>query len=105
MIISAFFGISLFLRKYLKICNLYSLIISTCGLAPIFLAFPEMYSDGFEMYDYCVNAIFGLDIIFNFFSAYYDFDFQIVDSIKVRTKFVLICLENFLEICDIMVHS
>lgn len=52
-------------------------------MAPIFLAFPELYDDRFKIYDYVTNSIFVIDIILNFITAYYDFDFQIVDSIKV----------------------
>lgn len=57
-------------------------------MAPIFLAFPELYDDRFKVYDYIVNLVFTIDIILNFFSAYYDFDFQIVDQLGVSSAFV-----------------
>lgn len=64
----------------------YSFIVLTCVLGPWSLAFPDSYS-GFPVYlDYLMNIFFGFDLILNFFCAYLDTDFQIVDDYKVTIK-------------------
>ncbi len=61
----------------------YRFIVLTCILGPYSRAFPDSYT-GLPLYlDYVMNIFFGLDVILNFFCAYYDSDFQIVDDYKV----------------------
>lgn len=55
----------------------------TCGFTPYYLAFPEGYDYNMAILDLSMNVVFGIDLFYNFFSAYYDEDFQIIDSLKV----------------------
>lgn len=45
-----------------------------------------------------------IDIILNFFSAYYDEDMGIIDDHKVRTYLYLILLAYCLRVSDNLVH-
>lgn len=54
----------------------------SCGLTPYFMAFPDAQSDNMQYLDTVMNIIFGMDIMVNFFAAYYDEDYQIVDDPK-----------------------
>lgn len=47
----------------------------TCTLTPYYLAFPDGYGTYMDSLDNAMNIIFGIDIIFNFFSAYYNEDY------------------------------
>ena len=58
------------------------LIFVTCGFTPFFLAFPDKYDYPVFVFDNTMNAFFFVDIIMNFFTAYYDEDFEIVDDLK-----------------------
>lgn len=53
-----------------------------CILTPYFLGFPDDYSDPYSNLDTVISVIFAIDVFVNFFSAYHDQDFQIVDSRK-----------------------
>jgi hypothetical protein len=55
----------------------------TCGMTPILMAFPELQTTEITYLDNSMNIVFGIDIILNFFTAYYDEDFIIVDDKKV----------------------
>lgn len=59
----------------------------TCALTPYSLAFPEVHTEFFQGLDTASNFVFGLDLIFNFFTAYYDAEYTIVDEVKVRHSF------------------
>ncbi|TNV85840.1 hypothetical protein FGO68_gene9701 [Halteria grandinella] len=59
------------------------LIIITCALTPIFIAFPEQQTKAAQYLDNIMNILFALDMIFNFFTAYYDSDFNIIDDQKM----------------------
>jgi hypothetical protein len=50
------------------------------------MAFPDSQSEAMQYFDNFMNCVFGLDIIINFFSAYYDEDYQIIDDPKVSTQ-------------------
>lgn len=52
----------------------------TCGFTPYFIAFPENYDYSAFIADNTMNAFFFLDIVINFFTAFYDEDFEIVDT-------------------------
>ena len=52
-------------------------------MTPIFMAFPELQTTEIFYLDNAMNIVFGIDIILNFFTAYYDEDFIIVDDNKV----------------------
>ena len=40
--------------------------------------------------DTTLNLLFFIDIVLNFFSAFYDSDFEIIDDIKVFIRYVII---------------
>lgn len=50
---------------------------------PFRVAFVEVDSDEWIIFDYVVDAIFMFDILINFFSAYYDEEENIVTDRKV----------------------
>lgn len=52
-------------------------------MTPLLLAFPELQTSGTKLIDYVMSGFFMLDCLLNFFSAYFDEDFQIIDSPKV----------------------
>jgi hypothetical protein len=52
-------------------------------MTPYYLAFPEGFTGTPFYLDVVINVIFGIDIISNFFTAYYDDDYQIIDDPKV----------------------
>ena len=54
-------------------------------MTPYVLAFPLVYTKDFMLFDNSVNLIFFADVVFCFFSAYYDPDYAIIDSHKVIT--------------------
>lgn len=60
------------------------LIIVTCMMSPIMLAFPELQTTGVQYFDLSINIFFMFDIILNFRTAYYDEDYSIEDSPRVR---------------------
>jgi len=62
------------------------LIFVTCGFTPFFLAFPDRYNYPVLIFDNFMNAFFFIDIFMNFFTAYYDEDFEIVDDYKAIFK-------------------
>jgi|LauGreDrversion4_2_1035121.scaffolds.fasta_scaffold138363_3 hypothetical protein len=55
-------------------------------MVPFFLAFPELETPQLEIFGNIVTGIFGLDILINFFTAYYDSNLILVDNYKVRVK-------------------
>ena len=59
------------------------MIVVTCGLTPFFLAFPEQQVAGLKIFEQIMNVFFLIDIIVNFFSAYYETDLKIIDDSKV----------------------
>lgn len=61
----------------------------TCGFTPFFLAFPDLVTTNITIFDNCMNAIFFIDLITNFFSAFHDEDFEIVDAPSVRISVVV----------------
>ena len=69
-----------------------ALSMMTCILTPLYVAFPNLYNKEMHILDNTMNAIFMSDIILNFFSAFYDEDFIIIDSSKVIKRFKLIPL-------------
>jgi hypothetical protein len=53
-------------------------------MTPVMMAFPEFQTSTISYLDNSMNIVFGIDIILNFLTAYYDKDFIIVDDIKVN---------------------
>jgi hypothetical protein len=55
----------------------------TCVLTPTYVAFPDFYTPKTMILDNIMNAFFVLDILVNFFTAYYDEDFLLIEKNKV----------------------
>lgn len=60
----------------------------TSVLTPYYLAFPESYTETPFYLDQSINCVFALDMCTQFVSAFYDDDFQIIDSVRVRECFL-----------------
>jgi len=58
------------------------LLFITCFLTPLFLAFPDFYTSGMMYMDQSMNILFLIDIILNFFTAFFDEDYMIVNDLK-----------------------
>ena len=66
--------------------KIYSLVVVSCILSPYLLAFGnESPKEPTFILDQIINVFFMIDIILNFFSAYYDEDMGIIDDHKVIT--------------------
>ena len=63
--------------------NVYRLIFITCTITPYSLAFQDTYTKELYYFDIAMNMVFGVDLVLNFFSAYYDADMVIIDDYKV----------------------
>ena len=61
----------------------YRLIFITCTITPYSLAFQDTYTRELYFFDIAMNLVFGIDLVLNFFSAYYDADMVIIDDYKV----------------------
>ncbi len=69
----------------------------SCILAPYLLAFGTDDNSGFIFYlDQSMNAFFIIDVVINFFSAYYDEDLEIIDDRKVLLNLFFIIIDNHL---------
>lgn len=53
-------------------------------VTPYSMAYPETYQKNLFAFDIVINTIFFFDIIINFFTAYFNSEFEIVDKRKVR---------------------
>ena len=50
---------------------------------PFFLAFPELETAQLDIGGHIITSIFGVDLIINFLTAYYDSNLILVDNYKV----------------------
>ena len=65
------------------------LLLFTAGYVPFRLAFLDEISLTLEIIEYIVDILFGIDIIHNFFSAYYDNDNVLVtDKGKITKEYL-----------------
>jgi hypothetical protein len=61
--------------------TLYSLVVVSCILSPYLLAFGrDSKSDVTFILDQAMNGFFMVDIVLNFFTAFYDEDMGIIDN-------------------------
>ena len=58
-------------------------------MTPLLLAFPQLQNSGTKILDYVMSSFFLLDCLLNFITAYFDEDYQIVDSFKVLLKQII----------------
>jgi hypothetical protein len=75
----------------------------TCGLTPLYLAFPEQYTSNVSMFDDIMNIIFFFDIVINFFTAYVNEDGELVDNLKV-TSFRIYLLDHLSALSEVLVR-
>jgi len=61
------------------------MIFITCTITPYTLAFPEVYTEKYYIFDMIMNVIFVIDMFICFISAHYDAEFKIVDDFKVSS--------------------
>lgn len=64
------------------------LLLITCALIPYVIAFESDDDENaiiFTSIDWVMNAFFLVDIFLNFFSAYYDINFNLIDDRKVSS--------------------
>ena len=61
-------------------------LVFTAIYVPVRLAFLEKVSITFLVFEYIIDAIFILDIFFNFISAYYDEDHNLMTKKKQIAK-------------------
>lgn len=61
----------------------YSMICFTCCLTPYNLAFPDGQELTGQILDFVMNGLFLIDIFVNFFSAYVNADYKLIDDRKV----------------------
>ena len=73
------------------------LLMVTCTLTPISVAFPSFYTWDMQIFDYSMSTVFLIDIIISFFSANYDEDFIIIDNNKVNIWWLTF---NFIGYCS-----
>ncbi|TNV85871.1 hypothetical protein FGO68_gene14280 [Halteria grandinella] len=62
------------------------IIIMSCFLTPVYLAFPDLQTDNMQILDQSMNLLFLIDIILSFISARYDSEHQIIDNPCVISK-------------------
>ena len=64
-----------------------ALLMITCILTPLYVAFPSLFTREIQILDNTMNGIFMIEIILNFFYVFYDEDFIIIDDSKVSKCF------------------
>ena len=61
-------------------------LIITCSVTPVTLAFYEEESIGMTFFNYAINLLFGIDIIVIFFTAFYNDDFVLIDDLSLIAR-------------------
>jgi len=56
-------------------------------IGPISIAFPDLKNETLIAIDIILNCVFALDIVLNFFCAYYDENFLVIDEYSVSLCF------------------
>ena len=57
-------------------------LIITCSITPVTLAFYEQENIGMSIFNLTINVFFGIDIIVIFFTAFYNEDFVLIDDLS-----------------------
>lgn len=55
-----------------------------CLITPYNMAFPSTDSIRVQNFDLAIDILFMIDIIINFFSAYLNEDFDLIDDLNVK---------------------
>jgi hypothetical protein len=56
-------------------------------VGPYSIAFPEAKTTALSALDIILNVLFAIDIVINFFCAYYDENFTVIDDLGVSKKY------------------
>jgi len=56
-------------------------------VGPYSIAFPEAKTTALSALDIILNVLFAIDIVINFFCAYYDENFAVIDDLGVSKKY------------------
>lgn len=72
----------LFSYEVLTYIIIFSSIVFSALTIPYRIAFFDSDNEAWVIINYCVDSIFGIDIVLNFFKAYYDASEDIVDDRK-----------------------
>ena len=62
------------------------ILIITCSITPVTLAFYEEEHIGMTIFNHAINIFFGVDIIIIFLTAYYNDDFILIDDLPMIAK-------------------
>ena len=62
------------------------ILIVTCSITPVTLAFYEEESVGIAIFNNIINILFGIDIIIIFITATYNDDFVLIDDLPMIAK-------------------
>lgn len=66
------------------------LLVFTCLSTPLYISFHEHDKDEgidtWTLINTIVDVFFGIDIIFNYFSAFYDEDYNLIDNLKLIAR-------------------
>lgn len=62
------------------------ILIITCSITPVTLAFYEEESISMVIFNLVINILFGIDIIVIFFTAFYNDDFVLIDDLSLIAK-------------------
>ena len=81
-----------------------SLLLITCILTPLYLAFPDIYTYELMIFDNSMNLAFLVDILVTFNSAYVNHDYYLIDDRKVCFQYH-IALDYRCHLPQILVHS
>ena len=81
------------------------LILFVCITAPARLAFTETDSVEWIILESAIDVMFFVDLVLNFFMAYHDEEFTLIDDRKVAPLFRKISLENRSELpANVVLH-
>ena len=80
------------------------LLLATFVFTPYKIAFVDDDSTYWNLLDSAIDFLFVIDIVLNFFMAYYDPKYILIDSRWVRSD-VLICIENRLKLLNDLVPN
>ena len=56
-------------------------------IGPYSIAFPDAKNNALSALDIILNVLFAIDIVINFFCAYYDENFTVIDDLGVSKKY------------------
>jgi hypothetical protein len=58
-------------------------------IGPYSIAFPDAKNSTLSALDIILNVLFAMDIVINFFCAYYDENFTVIDDLSVMVIYLI----------------